>query len=428
VNHTKNSLSHALVNAWALLFGFGILMLGDGLQGTLLAVRAYGEGFSTRLTGLVMSAFYVGFLVGTLWTPRIVRQVGHIRVFAALGSIASAAILLHATYVDPVVWMILRLLSGFCFSGLYVVAESWLNNSATNETRGQLLSVYMIITYAAVGAGQLFLNLADPLGHQLFVLISILISMAVVPVLLNRMTVPAFDEIESVKLRELYRLSPLGVFGMFWVGLVSAVLFSLGPVYASQLGLTTSAISYFMLAPVIATIVLQWPIGQLSDRYDRRSIILIVTLVAAAVAGICLIIPSGEVMTLTITFGLFGGFSLPMYALCVAYTNDHLEPEQMVAASSGLILAGGLGASIGPFAVSLLMDQSADWFFLCMAISHGGIGLFALYRMAIREALPMEDQGPHAPVTLTRSPRVIESMQVHLREESQRQEEAPSDK
>lgn len=398
-------------------------MLGDGLQGTLLAVRAYGEGFSTALTGLIMSAFYIGFLSGTVWTPRIVRHVGHIRVFAALASIASATILIHASFVDPVLWIILRLLSGFCFSGLYVVAESWLNNSSTNETRGQLLSVYMIITYTAVGVGQLLLNLADPAGHQLFVLISILISMAVVPILLNRMKVPQFDEIESVKLIELYRISPLGVFGMFWVGLVTAVLFSIGPVYASQLGLQTKAISYFMLAPVVATIILQWPIGQLSDHYDRRKIIVVVTLIAAAIAFACLAIPPDEIVILTLGFGLFGGFSLPMYALCVAYTNDHLEPEQMVAASSGLILAGGLGASIGPFAVSLLMDRSSGWFFLFMGISHVGVGLFALYRMIIRDAPPIEEQGPHAPVTLTRSPLVIESMQAHLREEGQRQEE-----
>lgn len=398
-------------------------MLGDGLQGTLLAVRAYGEGFSTALPGLVMSAFYIGFLTGTLWTPRIVRQVGHIRVFAALASIASATILIHSAYVDPVLWIVLRLISGFCFSGLYVVAESWLNNSSTNKTRGQLLSVYMIITYTAVGVGQLFLNLADPAGHQLFVLISILISMAVVPILLNRMKVPRFDEIEPVKMTELYRISPLGVFGMFWVGLVTAVLFSIGPVYASQLGLQTKAISYFMLAPVVATVLLQWPIGHLSDRYDRRKVIVVVTLIAAAIAFACLAIPADEILALTLGFGLFGGFSLPMYALFIAYTNDHLEPEQMVAASSGLILAGGLGAAIGPFAVSLLMDRSSDWFFLFMAISHSGIALFAFYRMIIRDAPPIDEQGPHAPVTLTRSPRVIESMQTHLREEGQRQDQ-----
>ena len=178
-------LTSAITSSWALLLGFGILMLGDGLQGTLLAVRAYREGFPTAVTGLVMSSFYAGFLGGTLWAPGIVRRVGHIRVFAALAALASAGILVHAAFVHPALWFALRMVSGFCFAGLYIVAESWLNESASNRTRGQLLSVYMVITYLAVGGGQLFLNLADPSGYPLFVLTSILISIAVVPLLLT---------------------------------------------------------------------------------------------------------------------------------------------------------------------------------------------------------------------------------------------------
>ena len=414
---TSTPLTTAIASSWALLLGFGILMLGDGLQGTLLAVRAYREGFPTAVTGLVMSSFYAGFLGGTLWAPGIVRRVGHIRVFAALAALASAGILVHAAFVHPVAWVALRLLSGFCFSGLYIVAESWLNDSASNQTRGQLLSVYMVITYLAVGGGQLFLNLADPAGYPLFVLTSVLISVAVVPLLLSATPAPRFEESNSVKLSDLYRISPLGVFGMFAVGLVTAAIFSLGPVYAGLLGLDTAGISYFMLAPVVATVLLQWPIGRLSDRFDRRLVILVVTVIASAAAVMC--IYAGRISTLhvTVMFALFGGFSLPMYALCVAHTNDHLSPAQMVAASSGLVLAGGIGAVIGPLGIALAMDISTDWFFGALAIVHAGIAVFALLRMLIREAKPLDQQGYHAPATLLRSRRMAESIQAHLRDD-----------
>ena len=413
----SNPLAAAIAASWALLLGFGFLMLGDGLQGTLLAVRAYREGFPTAVTGLVMSSFYAGFLGGTLWAPGIVRRVGHIRVFAALAALASASILVHAAYVHPAVWFVLRLLSGFCFSGLYIVAESWLNDSTANQTRGQLLSVYMVITYLGVGGGQLFLNFADPAGYSLFVLTSILISVAVVPLLLTATSAPRFQDSSSVKLTDLYGISPLGVFGMFAVGLASAAIFSLGPVYAALLGLDTAGISYFMLAPVVATVLLQWPIGRLSDRFDRRLVILAVTLIAAAAAVACVHMAQISSVHATIMFGLFGGFSLPMYALCVAHTNDHLRPEQMVAASGGLILAGGIGAIIGPLGIALAMDVSAHWFFGALAVVHAGIGLFALLRMLLRKATPLAQQGYHAPATLLRSRRMAESIQAHLRDE-----------
>ena len=392
-------------------------MLGDGLQGTLLAVRAYREGFSTLITGLVMSSFYVGYLGGTLWAPGIVKKVGHIRVFAALAAVASACILVHAAFPNPVAWIFLRLISGFCFSGVYIVAESWLNESATNENRGHLLSVYMVITYIAVGAGQLFLNLADPTGYALFVLTSVLISIAVVPLLLTAAPAPEFSASSSVSLKELYRISPLGIVGMFGVGMVSAALFGVAPLYASQSGMDTAEISYFMLAPVLATVLLQWPIGRLSDSFDRRKVILVVTILAAAAAVLCIYMARISTFNLYIAFGLFGGFSLPMYALCIAHTNDHLDPSQMVAASGGLILAGGIGSIFGPVGVALAMDVSADWFFASMAIVHAGIGLFVISRMFSREATPLEEQGHHAPATLMRSGGMIESIQEHLRDD-----------
>ena len=262
-------------------------MLGDGLQATLLAVRADQEGFSATITGLIMSSFFVGFLLGSITTPKFTTRVGHIRVFAALAALASAAILVHTVFVQVPVWIALRFVSGFCFAGLYIVAESWLNDRATNETRGKLLSLYMIVTYLGVGAGQLLLNLADPSEHLLFILTSVLISIAVVPLLLSAGSPPAFRESVNISLRELFRLTPLGLVSMFLEGLVTATFFALGPVYGQRIGLDVKNISYFMTAAVIGTVILQGPLGALSDRYDRRIVLTVVSLLAAIAALVC---------------------------------------------------------------------------------------------------------------------------------------------
>ena len=245
---------------WVLLLGLTLLNLGDGLQATLLGVRASLEKFPTTATGILMSAFYVGFLVGSILTPGLVAKVGHVRVFGALASLASAAILIHALFVSPWTWSALRLISGFCFAGLYIVAESWLNERATNETRGQLLSIYMLVSYGGLALGQLLLNLADPTGHVLFVLVSVLISLALVPLLLSAGQAPDFTSTATLRLRDLYRLSPLGVIGTAAAGMSAAILFSMGPVYGEAIGLSVRDISFLMTAAVVGCVVLQWPI------------------------------------------------------------------------------------------------------------------------------------------------------------------------
>jgi MFS family permease len=415
----SSSLRFALKSSWALLLGFGILMLGDGLQGTLLAVRADQEGYSATITGLIMSSFYIGFLCGSILTPRIMIQVGHVRVFAALAALASAAILIHAVFVEIPVWIALRLVSGFCFAGLYVVAESWLNERATNETRGKLLSLYMLVTYIGVGLGQLLLNLADPKEFPLFVLTSVLISIAVVPLLLSANTTPTFDESVSIRLRDLYRISPLGIVGMFVIGMVTATFFALGPVYGQRLGLNLEKISYFMASAVVGTVLLQWPIGALSDRFDRRLILTIVTLMTAGAAFACVHLSTQSTVALLLGVGLFAGLALPLYSVCIAHTNDHLEPNQMIAASGTLVLAGGLGAVIGPLVVAGIMDYFGnDSFFWCMGGAHLLTGLFALYRMTKRSATPLEDQGALTPAAMHPSSSAIESMQQYAKDEA----------
>ncbi len=394
-------------------------MLGDGLQGTLLAVRADQEGFSATVTGMIMSSFYLGFLCGSILTPRVMTLVGHIRVFAALAALASATILVHAVFVEIPAWIALRFLSGICFAGLYVVAESWLNDRATNETRGKLLSLYMVVTYMGVGIGQLFLNLADPRGYPLFVLTSVLISIAVVPLLLSANDTPGFDESVRLKLKELFRISPLGIVCMFIEGLVTATLFALGPIYGQRLGFNLEEISYFMASAVVGTILLQWPIGALSDRFDRRLVLTIVAFLASAAAYLCIRAEYESTIVQFLAVGLFAGLALPLYSVCIAHTNDHLEPKQMIAASGTLVLVGGIGAIIGPVVVAALMDfYGNDFFFWCMGGAHLITALFALYRMAKRPATPLAKQGSFTPAAMHPSSSVIECMQQHAMEES----------
>ncbi len=414
----SSTLRSALRSSWALLSGFGILMLGDGLQGTLLAVRADQEGYTATTTGFIMSSFYLGFLCGSIMTPRIVVQVGHIRVFAALAALASAAVLVHAVFIEISVWIALRLVSGFCFSGLYVVAESWLNERATNATRGKLLSLYMLVTYMGVGVGQLFLNLGDPKDYALFILSSVLISIAVVPLLLSASATSTFEQSVGMKLRELYAISPLGIFGMFVIGLVTATFFALGPVYGQRLGMDVENISYFMSAAVVGTILLQWPIGALSDCYDRRLILTIVTFLSAAAAFICVPLSRDSNTALLAGVALFAGLALPLYSICIAYTNDHLQPGQMIAASGTLVLAGGTGAVLGPVAIAAAMDFFGnDSFFWCMGGAHLLTGIFALYRMTKRSA-PVDQQGACTPAAIHPSSSAIESMQQCAKDEA----------
>jgi MFS family permease len=402
-----------------LLLGFGILMLGDGLQSTLLGVRASLEGFPTAITGLVMSTFYIGFLGGALYAPRVVERVGHIRVFGALASMASASVLIHGIMVTPLAWSLLRLLSGFCLAGLYVVAESWLNDRATNRTRGQLLSIYMVMSYVGYAGGQLLLNAADPGGLELFILTSVLISLALVPLLLSAGPAPKFSTQSALSLRELYAISPLGVVGALATGMASGALFGFGPVYAESSGLSISQISFFMTAILLGCTLLQWPIGRLSDTLDRRLIITVVTFLAAAAAVAAVPISAMSTSTLLLLMAVFGGLSIPLYSLCIAHANDYLEPGQMVAASSGLVLASGVGAILGPITASLSMWLIGPvGFFWWLAAIHVAMGIFAVYRMARRRAKPVQDQSHYAPSTPHGSQVALEAAQ-HVMQEDQ---------
>ena len=396
----------AISSAWALLLGIALIMLGNGLQNTLLGVRATLEGFGTGVTGLVMTGYFAGFLAGSIIVPRLLANVGHIRVFAALASLASSAVLVHTVFVTPLTWGLVRIATGFCFAGLYVVAESWINEAATNKTRGQLLSVYMIMVLGGTGSGQLLMNLSDPRGFQLFVLVSVLISVALIPITLSVGRAPPFEAPESIGVRALFRASPLGVAGAFLIGIAHAALYTMGPVYGTEIGLTVERVSLFIAAALFGGLVLQWPIGWLSDRFDRRRVIVAVAWVATG-AAIAAGAGGGSYPLLIASTALLGGMSMPLYSLCGAHTNDHLTPPQIVAASATLVLVGGFGLLMGPSLAAALMQLAGPpGIFWLLALVHGCIGAYGLYRMMRREPVPLDEQRTYDPVSLRTSPIV----------------------
>lgn len=373
-------------SVWALLLGMALLSLGNGLQGTLLGVRASTENFGTAVTGIIMSGYSVGFLIGSLATPRLVSYVGHIRVFAAFASVASTAVLLFPIFVEPVWWFAVRVLIGFCLSGLFIVAESWLNSVSTNQNRGQILSVYMIISYACVGLGQVLLNIASPSGFVLFLVVSGLVSTAMVPMTLVQITAPAITHARGVSIAEIYRRSPLAVVCAFANGLGQSALFYMGAVYGTISGLSVAEVSILMALPPLGVILSQFPIGMISDRLDRRKVLTALAFVAALLALACY--PAnrmGAPYVLIGLFGLFGAVALPLYSVAISHANDNLESDQILGASGKLILIYGAGAVLGPLMVGQIMATlGAPGFPIYLAVVYAGMGLFAIYRMSRR--------------------------------------------
>jgi MFS family permease len=359
----------------------GVLMLGAGLQSTLLGVRATLEGFPTLVTGSVMSCYYVGYVLGTMIAPPLLRHVGHIRVFAALAAVASVAILVQGCLVNPWVWAPMRLASGLCFAGIYVVAESWLNDRANRANRGRLFAIYMLVLYVGLGTAQFLLIVSNPLTPTPFMLVSVLISLAMVPIVLSAQRLPEPAAPRKVRLRELYRNSPLGVVGVTVSGLTSAIIFSMGPVYARLSGLETTGVAAFMAVSILAAVLTQYPVGRLSDRMDRRTVIAAVCTLAALVAGSIAAFPGMPHAVFLTLAALFSGLVLTLYSLSVSHVNDKLEPAQMVAASSALLLLNGSAAAVGPvLAGSLMTAFGPPAYFATLAALTGILAIYDLWR------------------------------------------------
>jgi MFS family permease len=396
------SLVSVVSACWALFFGMALVMLGNGLQGSLLGLRATLEGFPTAATGLVMSGYFAGFAAGSVLAPRLVARVGHIRVFAALASLASIVALTHLLSITPASWGVMRLMTGFCYAGIYVVAESWLNDRAANEARGQLLAVYMVVLLGGAAGGPLLLNLADPGGVTLFIVVSVLVSLGLIPILLTTGPAPRFEATVKVRLKQLYRISPLGFVACGGMGVANGAMVGLGAVYAEKIGLSVALISLFMGSFFLGGVLWQWPVGWISDRFGRRWVLAGATFLAAFWAVLAVPVAAVSVPGLMLLVWLFGGAHFPMYSLGIAHTNDRLDPEQMVAASSGLVLIAGSTAAFGPFSAAAVMSfVGPGGFFWFLAAVHGVVGLFALYRTGQRAAPSLEEQIPTIPVSST---------------------------
>ena len=382
-----------VVSIWPLFAGLSLIGLAVGVQGSLLGVRATLEGFDDFLIGLLMSCYFAGFLAGSLLTPKMIQRVGHIRIFAALSAVASVTILIHSIYVEPWAWALMRLFTGFAFSTIYVVSESWLNQASTNANRGQILSIYTAILLAGICAGQFMLHLANPLDFTLFILISVMVSVAAVPILLSVVITPTIEDSDRVTIRHLWYRTPMGVTGIVLSQWVSSILFGMGAVYATKLGFTMYQVANFMGAMMAGGMILQWPLGKLSDMIDRRWVMGFACLCAV---GFALLISRESEASLKL-YGLifaFGGCSLSLYSIVVALTNDHLRPSEIVPASGTIVLISGLTSITGPItAVFWLQIFGLQSFFVLLASCLLLLAGISIWRVLTIEALPSEYKG-----------------------------------
>lgn len=389
-----NATRAGLRVSWAVFAAAGLLGLGHGLQGTLLGVRGTEEGFDTAVIGLIMTSYYVGFIFGSRFTVRALGRVGHIRVFAALASTASSAALVYAMLVHPVAWFAMRLLTGFCLAGLYVVIESWLNDQASNETRGRALSMYMIVTMGAVACSQVVLGFGSTSGASLFMVASVMVSMSLVPMALSEGSAPVVRVPEPLSLGRLWSIVPTGVVVIFLTGVSVGALRGLGPTYAAERGLSIGAIGAFVAATTLGASLLQYPIGALSDRLPRRSVMIGVSAAAGALS-LMLSVAEPTGLRLTVAMFLLGGLGVPMYSLAIAYTNDWLDDDVRVGGAALLIVVNGAGAIFGPLVAGVLMQlTSPAGFFVTLWVIHAAVVVYLLYRLVRARAPAIEDQAP----------------------------------
>ncbi|MCW2241997.1 MFS transporter [Azospirillum canadense] len=385
---------------FTLLVAVFLMMGGTGALTTIVSVRLDAVGALSILLGALTAAYYLGVTIGSLHAYRLVGQVGHIRAFSASATVLVAATLGHALGSDPLAWIALRLVEGCCMAGLFVCIESWLNQSATSGTRGRILALYMIALYGAQGVGQYLLVIDDPHGFKQFVLVAIFVSLALLPVALTRKAPPLLPKLAPVRIRHLYRASPLGCAGTVISGLVVGAFYGLGPVYVRHLGYDLGQSATFVSSAIIGGMVFQWPLGKISDILDRRLVLvgLFAALIVISVGMITL--PQLGFASLVGGIALFGGVIFAIYPVCVSHTNDFLTPSEMVPASGGMVLGFSMGAIAGPFLASLVMVLiERDGLFLFSAMVGAVALVFGLWRMTVRPPVPIEQRLPFLPQT-----------------------------
>ncbi|HYM33478.1 MAG TPA: MFS transporter [Candidatus Cybelea sp.] len=391
-------MRRALLTAGSVIAGIFILQAGNGLFGSFLAVRMTIESFATPVIGLVVTGYPLGFLLGCLFVPRLVRNVGHIRTFAALAAVLCCTALAFEVLITPAVWGALRLLTGFACAGLFMIGESWLNEKAPSGTRGTVFAIYMISNMTAVSASQLMLAVADPRGPALFMLCAGAFAACLIPVALTRASEPRLPSVEPIGLVGLYRLSPVAVVGCIGTGLMNTALSGIGPVYATHVGLAIAEVGAFMSALQFGGMLLQWPIGRISDRMDRRRVLLAVTTGMIVVALAVAVVGPGSRPLLFLLVALYGGLAYTLYPIAVSHANDHADRGQVVSVSAGLLLAWAAGSVGGPPLATLAMTAfGPSALFLYLAFVAGTLAVFTAWRITRRGAQPKEQRKPFVP-------------------------------
>ena len=400
-----------IINSWALFTGFGLIMLAHALQGTLLNINAVLFNFTDFEIGYVFSGYFLGYLFSSIQCPKLIKNVGHIRVFAAFASLGSIAILLHWVVVNPIAWLIFRMITGFSFAAIYIVCESWLNDRADNNSRGQLIGFYMIVLYFSNCGGVLLVNLSPTSEAYLYILISLLISVALVPILLTKKPAPDISTPKFISLKELFLKSPMAFVGSFAIGLIYSALFGLMGVFGAKIGLSVFQISIMFFVNTFIGAVFQYPVGKISDKFDRRTILFVLNIIAIASLIFAFLFGPSSFYILLIFIAIHSAVSLPYYAVVISHMNDFLEKEEIISGSSTLTLVNALGMVMGPLLASLFMAYfGAYGYFVYMIVIYC---LVAPYNFArIRVGRTSDIYGDNTPSMIV--PRTTSSVGMQL--------------
>ena len=393
---------------FSLFAATAILLLGSGLLGTLVSLRAGIELFSQPMIGLIMSGFFLGYVLGSYLCPQVIRVFGHIRSFSFFAAMGCVSVILHGLFIDPIVWLLLRIITGICMLGMYLVIESWIASLATDKTRGGIFAIYMAVNLLALGAGQYLLLVYEIQSLAPFALIALFFSLALVPIVLTRIVQPEQIEAGHLGMKHLYSTSPLACFGAVLSGVVNGAFWGMGPVYALSVGFDVAGIALFMSGVVFGGSLLQWPLGHLSDNYDRRLVIAAVSIMASCAAvTVFYLIDSHQVLGLLAAF-IFGGSAFSIYSLSMAHANDHIEVEDVLETTRGLLLLNGIGATIGPLSAGLLMGWfGAQTLMIYFSLLMLLLASLALMRRSIGSPIRISDQADFV-IMARSSPSVLE--------------------